>query len=44
MSVLIIDDNAVMRRIITYAVRDLTDRIIKCSSGAEALSAYSRNP
>ena len=43
MSFLIVDDNALMRRAIAFAVRDLTDQIIECEDGAEALTAYSRN-
>ena len=43
MSFLIVDDNALMRRTIAFAVRDLTDQIIECADGAEALNAYSLN-
>ena len=43
MSFLIVDDNCVMRRTIGRVVRDLTDRIIECADGAEALLAYQAN-
>ena len=40
MSFLIVDDNAVMRRTIRYAVREFAREINECEDGAEALSAY----
>jgi len=40
MSFLIVDDNRVMRHAIGRVVRDLTDEIIECADGAEALLAY----
>jgi len=43
MSILIVDDNAVMRRAIGRAVRDLTDRVIECADGAEAFVVYEEN-
>lgn len=43
MSILIVDDNSVMRRTIKRAVRDLTDRVIECADGAEAFAAYEKN-
>src|SRR5687767_6030421 len=43
MSFLIVDDNPVMRRTIMRIVRDLTDRIIECADGSEALLAYQAN-
>lgn len=43
MSILIVDDNSVMRRAIRRVVRDLTDRMIECADGAEAFAAYEKN-
>lgn len=43
MSFLIVDDNSVMRRTIGRVVCDLTDRVIECANGAEALLAYEAN-
>ena len=43
MSFLIVDDNPVMRRAIGRVVRDLTDRIIECADGAQALTVYQEN-
>ena len=43
MSFLIVDDNPLMRRIIGRVVRDLTDCVIECADGAEALLAYQTN-
>lgn len=40
MKLLIVDDNAEMRRLIAGIVRDLTDSITECSDGAEALARY----
>ncbi len=43
MKVLIVEDNAVMRRLIAYVVGDLADSIVECDDGAEALAAYERH-
>lgn len=40
MKLLIVDDNADMRRLITGLVRDLAETISECSDGAAALAAY----
>ena len=40
MSLLIIDDNQQMRRLISSLVSDLASVIVECSDGAEALEAY----
>jgi len=40
MRLLIVDDNAGMRRLIRSVVVDLTDEVIECEDGAEALEAY----
>jgi CheY-like chemotaxis protein len=41
MKILIVDDNAGMRRLLRRAVPDTTSVIWECSDGAEALAAYS---
>lgn len=43
MSFLIVDDNSVMRRTIVRVVSDLTDKVIECADGVDALSAYRAN-
>lgn len=40
MKLLIVEDNAGMRRLIKSLVQDLAAEIIECSDGAEALQAY----
>lgn len=40
MKLLIVEDNADMRRLITGLVRDLAETINECSDGTEALAAY----
>ncbi|HEX9004503.1 MAG TPA: response regulator transcription factor [Blastocatellia bacterium] len=40
MMLLIVDDNAAMRRLIRRMTRDLAERIEECADGAEALPAY----
>lgn len=40
MKLLIVDDNAEMRRLIAGIVRDLADSITECSDGADALARY----
>lgn len=40
MSFLIVDDNSVMRRTISRAIDGFAGKIIECSNGAEAVSAY----
>lgn len=43
MMLLIVDDNAAMRRLIRRMTRDLAERIEECSDGAQALAAYERH-
>ena len=43
MVLLIVDDNAVMRRMIGRIVADLADEIYECPDGSEALAAYRRH-
>lgn len=43
MTILIIDDNAGMRRLIRAVVGDLADAVHECGDGAEALDAYRRH-
>src|SRR5687768_9637987 len=40
MQLLIVDDNADLRRLITGLVRDLIETINECNDGAAALAAY----
>lgn len=40
MKLLIVEDNAEMRRLIISIVSDLVDSIIECADGAEALACY----
>ncbi len=45
MNLLIVEDNAKMRRMIKSIVADLADEIAECDDGGEALSLYSQyNP
>lgn len=43
MKLMIVDDNASMRRLIRSLVHDLADCTCECSDGDEALAAYSRH-
>ncbi len=43
MKILIVDDNAQVRRIIRYAVRALATKIIECSDGDEVLALYAQH-
>lgn len=43
MMLLIVDDNAAMRRLIRRMTRDLAERIEECADGAQALAAYERH-
>lgn len=40
MKLLIVEDNAGMRRLIRSMVHDLADEIVECEDGADALRAY----
>ena len=40
MKLLVVDDNAEMRRLIISIVRDLAEEIAECSDGADALAIY----
>lgn len=40
MKLLIVEDNAKMRRLIRSVVLDLTDEIVECEDGANAFEAY----
>lgn len=40
---LIVDDNAAMRRLLRRLTGDLAERIEECADGAEALAAYERH-
>lgn len=40
---LIVDDNSLVRRTIVRFVRDLTNHVIECANGAQALPAYQAN-
>ncbi len=40
MKLLIVEDNAEMRRLIIGIVRDLADELAECADGAEALAVY----
>ena len=41
MTVLIVDDNAAIRRLIRRAIAHLADEVYECADGADALAAYS---
>lgn len=43
MMLLIVDDNAAMRRLIRRLTGDLAERIEECADGSEALAAYERH-
>ena len=43
MMLLIVDDNAAMRRLIRRLTRDLAERIEECSDGAQVVAAYERH-
>ncbi len=43
MSILIVEDNAAMRRMIRTFVSDLADVIHECEDGAQALAAYQQH-
>jgi CheY-like chemotaxis protein len=40
MKLLIVEDNAGMRRLIKSLVQDIADDVVECEDGAEALEAY----
>ena len=42
MNILIVEDNAEMRRVIKSFIDDLAEELGECSDGAEALAAYTR--
>lgn len=44
MKLLIVDDNASMRRLIKSIVSDLADEIEECGDGADVLALYEKNP
>lgn len=41
MTILIVEDNATVRRLIRRAIAHLTTKIYECSDGVDALNAYS---
>lgn len=43
MTLLIVEDNEPMRRLMKKVVADLTDGVTECSDGAEALAAYTQS-
>lgn len=43
LTILIVDDNAAMRRMIGRIVKDYAGRIYECSDGSQALKAYKEN-
>jgi CheY-like chemotaxis protein len=40
MTILIVDDNATVRRLIRRAINGVADRVFECEDGADALAAY----
>jgi CheY-like chemotaxis protein len=40
MTILIVEDNATVRRLIRRATSDMADNIFECEDGADALAAY----
>lgn len=40
MTILIVEDNATIRRLIRRAISDIADNIIECEDGADALAAF----
>jgi two-component system response regulator DegU len=43
MTVLLVEDNAAVRRLLRYAVGDIASDIWECSDGADALAAYAKH-
>ncbi len=43
MDILIVEDNAAMRRLIRSLIGDLADAVHECEDGAQALDAYQRH-
>ncbi len=43
MKILIVDDNAAVRRIIRHAVREIAGEIVECTDGEEVLPLYERH-
>jgi CheY-like chemotaxis protein len=43
MMLLIVDDNAAIRRLLRRLIGDLAERIEECADGAEALAAYEQH-
>jgi len=43
MTVLLVDDNARVVRLLRHAVRDIASAIWECSDGADALAAYAQH-
>src|SRR5262245_54457449 len=43
MMLMIVDDNAAMRRMIRRVTGDLAERIVECEDGSEALAAYEKH-
>ena len=43
MDILIVEDNAAMRRLIRTFVSDLADAVYECEDGAQALAAYQQH-
>jgi len=43
MNILIVEDNAAMRRLIRTLVGDLADAVYECEDGAQALAAYQQH-
>ncbi len=43
MKILIVDDNAAVRRVIRYTVTDLAAEVIECVDGDEVLSQYQKH-
>ena len=43
MTILIVEDNPTIRRLIRRAISDIADNIIECEDGADALAAYTEH-
>ena len=43
MTILIVEDNATIRRLIRRAISDFADKIFECEDGADALAAYTEH-
>lgn len=43
MTILIVEDNPTIRRLIRRAISDVADNIIECEDGADALAAYAEH-